>query len=160
MCREIRALAGTFGSAIRRLILLMMSDGQYTNHQEEDCSLSVSWSHKVKEDAVLAQHDTPHYHHDEALKGGEASDANQEFSSLLSLCRWLAIFFNSYTLHGADTTVSRYAGLCNLGSKFNTRARRWVEPEILRNRQVADVRLPLGSCLRCCHSGHKAKRAG
>ena len=34
-CREIRALAGTFGSAIRRLILLMMS----ALHLQDKCSL-------------------------------------------------------------------------------------------------------------------------
>ena len=41
-CRKIRALAGTFGSAIRRRLLLMMSDHTTTIH----CTIGLQWWEK------------------------------------------------------------------------------------------------------------------
>ena len=55
MCREIRALAGTFGSAIRRLILLMMSDEEVA----EELAISKWNTDSVEEflDTVMVKND-------------------------------------------------------------------------------------------------------
>ena len=54
-CREIRALAGTFGSAIRRLILLMMSDEEVA----EELAISKWNTDSVEEflDTVMVKND-------------------------------------------------------------------------------------------------------